>query len=125
MTSRMKKWLGATVPALALVFATSAANAQQIQCFEASQLDSLLVQQTGDVPTTDIARDVGPWAEMQIYADPADGSWSLIARPSADAAKEMGVPDGVQAACYVVGDSSGYPDQVKQAPFYQQLFGPK
>jgi hypothetical protein len=126
MTSRLKKWAATTVPALALLFAASAANAQQgPQCFESGQLDTILSQQTGDVPTQDVAKDVGPWSEIRIYADPADGSWSLVAKPGADLAKAIGVPDGVGASCYLGGGDSGYPDEVKKDPGFQQLFGPK
>jgi hypothetical protein len=118
---KLRKLAIAAVPALGMIFAT-AASAQQITCMEAGALNQALEQYEGEKPTGDVAKDIGPWAEVSLYADEADGSWSLVAAPNAETAKQIGAPDGVDVRCIVGGGPDGYP-AIRNHPGFVQIFG--
>lgn len=112
----LKKMAIAAIPALALTFAAvSGAQAQNLQCAPKDAMANAVKQQFGDVATGDKGSNEA-W-NFEIYADPSDGSWSLIGEP-----KGGGIPEGL--GCYLGGDGSGYPDQVKSQNWYKQIFAP-
>ncbi len=112
----LKKTIIAAIPALALAFAAaSGAQAQNLQCASKDMMENAIKQQFGDVATGDKGSN-DAW-NFEIYADPSDGSWSLIGEPKGD-----GIPAGL--GCYLGGHDSGYPDQVKSQNWYKQIFAP-
>lgn len=113
----LKKLAIAAIPALAFSFAAaSTAQAQDIQCAPEEALTQALSQQFGDVATDEKGSD-GVW-DLELFADKTDGSWSIVGKPKVD-----GAPEGI--ACYLGGADEGYPDQVKEMPWYKSLFAPK
>ena len=122
---RLRKLAAAAVPALALLF-TSAAQAQVAddpQCFVPDSLVQALKDQEGEVPTGDIARDKGAWATLEMYADPKDGSWSLVGKPSEEGLRQLGIVPGTDARCLLLGGADGF-DQARRHPAMIHLFGP-
>lgn len=122
---KLKKLTAAAVPALALLFAT-ASNAQVAgdpECYTPDSLVQALKDQAGEVPTGDIARDKGPWATLEMYADPADGSWSLVGKPSEEGLRQLGIAPGTDARCLLLGGADGF-DAARRHPALIHLFGP-
>ncbi len=119
---KLKMLLAAAIPALSVMF-TSAAQAQEaVQCYEATSLVTALRDQEGEVPTGDIARNQGIWESLELYADPKDGSWSLLGKPNAQGLAALGIPPGTDARCLLLGGSEGF-GEVRQHPALIQLFG--
>lgn len=123
--NKLKKLAAAAVPALALLF-PSAAQAQQAgepECYVPNYLVQALKDHAGEVPTGDLARDRGPWATLEMYADPKDGSWSLVGKPSEEGLRQLGIAPGTDARCLLLGGADGF-DAARRHPAMIHLFGP-
>ena len=121
---KLKKLAAAALPALALLFA-SAAQAQvpdEPQCFVPDSLVQALKDQEGEVPTGDIARDKGPWATLEMFVDPKDGSWSLVGKPSEEGLRQLGIVPGTDARCLLLGGPDRF-DEARRHPAMIHLFG--
>jgi hypothetical protein len=118
----MKKLAIAVIPALTLTFAAvSGAQAQQVFCDSKENMEAFLQDELGEAPTGE--KGSTPVFDMEIYADSSDGSWTILGRPNPDSEH---VPDDIPEglACYLGGGDSGYPDEVRQQDWYQQIFTP-
>lgn len=128
---------------LTSVFADSA-NAQQqqqqaniglAQCQNTQLLEGIIKQDRGDVATnliTPMQNGQSKLGELRIYADDSDGSWTVLAKITSDEfKKQAGMPLDQDISCRVISSTpfgsmevagkSGYPDQVKQTPWYKGL----
>lgn len=120
---KLKKLAAAAVPALALLFATAAQAQAEPECYTPDSLVEALKDQAGEVPTGDIAHDKGMWATLEMYADPQDGSWSLVGKPSEDGLRQLGIAPGTDARCLLLGGENGY-EQARRHPALIHVFGP-
>lgn len=120
---KLKKLAAAAVPALALLFATAAQAQAEPECYIPDSLVRALKEQAGEVPTGDIARNQGPWETLEIYADPQDGSWSLVGKPSEEGLRQLGIAPGTDARCMLLAGEDGF-EEARRHPALIHLFGP-
>ncbi len=120
----MKKAIAPILSALALVFAASAANAQDQlngRCGPAD-MGKQILKDVGEEPTGKTGQaalminNAQVPVDLEIYANKASGAWTLVASlPPEMSPKPM--------ACMVEGGSSGYPAEVEKKPWYKPVFG--
>jgi hypothetical protein len=120
----MKKAIAPILSALALVFAASAAPAQDQlngRCGPAD-IGKQILKDVGEVPTGKTGKaalevnNMQVPVDVEIYANTATGAWTLVAMlPPQLGPKPL--------ACMVEGGNSGYPKEVEKKPWYHQVFG--
>lgn len=120
----MKKVIAPILSALALVFAASAANAQDQlngRCGPAD-MGTQILKDAGEEPTGKTGQaalminNAQVPVDVEIYANKVTGAWTLVASLPPEMSTEPMV-------CMVEGGSSGYPAEVEKKPWYGQVFG--
>lgn len=138
--SLMMKAVAPAVSALALVFAVGTTNAEDakgiapkgptaqeqgqeqqgaVECYQTGDLEAGLKRQFNMV-----AKEKGdhPDFRLQIYANDT-GGW-MLAGEFKDNSKVRGATPDMKVSCLLDANAEGggYPDEVKQKPWYQEFF---
>lgn len=125
--------VAAVVPSLALLFAALSARGAAADsyigsingadCYPAAAAREELEYSYGQLPTGEENDESGLWDSVMVFANPLDGTWSIVARPRDVDASALS--DGADLLCVVEASDADHPADIRQNPAYIRLLGPK